>query len=141
MDFVTHHLRSCRLFYQWFAIVWVEKMQVFSPLQLLLYFWVYGPSEITPIDQSPVCINSISVCHFLHENNNILKILCQISLKIWSLVNFRLLNQTLMVKEMNSSANYAIMMLQFDLRFLKTFKNGQLPMEFWECGISDKVWK
>ena len=33
-----------------------------------------------------------------HKNYNILKTLCQISLKIWSLLNFRVLNQNMMVK-------------------------------------------
>ena len=42
---------------------------------------------------------------------------------------------------MNGSGNYAIFMFQLDLEFLKTGGNGQLPMEFWKCGIADKVSK
>ena len=36
---------------------------------------------------------------------------------------------------------YANLMFQSDLGFLKTVRNAQLPMEFWECGIADKVSK
>ena len=43
---------------------------------------------------------------------------------------------------MNSSGNYAILMLESDLGFVrKTVRNGQLPTEFWKCGIADKVLK
>ena len=42
---------------------------------------------------------------------------------------------------MNTSGNYAILMFQLDLEFPETVKNGQLPMEFWDCGIADKVSK
>ena len=37
--------------------------------------------------------------------------------------------------------NYAILIFQSDLGFLKTVRNGQLPTEFGECGIADKVSK
>ena len=40
---------------------------------------------------------------------------------------------------MNLSGNYAILMFQSNLRILKAVKNGQLLIEFWECGIADKV--
>ena len=36
---------------------------------------------------------------------------------------------------------YANLMFQSDLGFLKTVRNAQLPMEFWKCGIADKVSK
>ena len=42
---------------------------------------------------------------------------------------------------MNASENYAILIFLIDLEFLKTVRNGQLPMEFWECGIANKVAK
>ena len=42
---------------------------------------------------------------------------------------------------MYSSGNYAILMFYSDLGFPKTVRNGQLPMEFWEFGIADKVSK
>ena len=42
---------------------------------------------------------------------------------------------------MNTSGNYANLMFQSDLGFPKTIRNGQLPMESWECGIADKVSK
>ena len=32
-------------------------------------------------------------------------------------------------------------MFQSDLGFSKTFRNDQLPKEFWECGIASKVSK
>ena len=32
-------------------------------------------------------------------------------------------------------------MFHSDLGFLKTGRNGQLPVEFWEIGIADKVSK
>ena len=41
------------------------------------------------------------------------------------------------LKYMNTSGNYAILMFQLDLEFPETVKNGQLPMEFWDCGIAD----
>ena len=34
-----------------------------------------------------------------------------------------------------------ILMFQSALGFSKTVRNDQLPMEFWECGIVDKVSK
>ena len=40
---------------------------------------------------------------------------------------------------MKSSGNYAILMFQSDLEFLKTVRNSQLPMELRECSITDKV--
>ena len=42
---------------------------------------------------------------------------------------------------MNASGNYAIFMFQSDLEFLEIDRNGKLPMEFWKCGIADKVSK
>ena len=42
---------------------------------------------------------------------------------------------------MNASGNYAVFMFQSDLEFPKTDRNGKLPMEFWKCGIADKVSK
>ena len=42
---------------------------------------------------------------------------------------------------MNSSGNYAVLMFQSDLGFPKTLRNDYLPMEFWECGMTDKVSK
>ena len=42
---------------------------------------------------------------------------------------------------MNTSGNYPILMFQLDLEFPEIVKNGQLPMEFWDCGIADKVSK
>ena len=42
---------------------------------------------------------------------------------------------------MNTSGNYAVLMFQSDLGFPKIVRNVQLPMEFWEHGISDKVSK
>ena len=42
---------------------------------------------------------------------------------------------------MNISGNDSNLMFQSDLGFPKTVRNGQLPMEFWECGIADKVSK
>ena len=42
---------------------------------------------------------------------------------------------------MNSSGHLAILMLESDLRFPITVRNGQLPMEFWECGIADRALK
>ena len=42
---------------------------------------------------------------------------------------------------MNISGNDANLMFQSDLGFPKTVRNGQLPMEFWECSIADKVSK
>ena len=45
------------------------------------------------------------------------------------------------LKETKASRNYVILKFQLDLEFQKTVWNGQLPMEFWECGIADKVSK
>ena len=42
---------------------------------------------------------------------------------------------------MNTSGIYAFLMFQSDFGFRKTFRNGQLPMEFWECDIAGKVSK
>ena len=42
---------------------------------------------------------------------------------------------------MNTSGNYANLMFQSDLEFPKTVRNAQLPIEFLECGIADKVSK
>ena len=42
---------------------------------------------------------------------------------------------------MSSSGNYAILMFQSDLGFPKAVRNDQLPMEFRECGITDKASK
>ena len=38
---------------------------------------------------------------------------------------------------MNSSRNYATLMFWSDLGFPKSVRNGQLPMEFWECDTAD----
>ena len=38
---------------------------------------------------------------------------------------------------MNSSGNYATLMFWSDLGFPKSVRNGQLPMEFWECDTAD----
>ena len=45
------------------------------------------------------------------------------------------------LKETKASRNYVILKFQLDLEFQKTVWNGQLPMEFWDCGIADKVSK
>ena len=42
---------------------------------------------------------------------------------------------------MNASGNCANLMFQSGLGFPKTVRNDPLPMEFWECGIADKVSK
>ena len=42
---------------------------------------------------------------------------------------------------MNLSGNYGILMFLWNLGFPKAVKNGQLPIEFWECGIADKFSK
>ena len=42
---------------------------------------------------------------------------------------------------MNVSGNYAIFMFQSDLEFPKTDRNSKLPMEFWKCGMANKVSK
>ena len=42
---------------------------------------------------------------------------------------------------MNSSGIYAILMFYSDLGCPKIVRNDQLSMEFWECGITDKVSK
>lgn len=34
IEFVTHHLRISRLFYQWFTLVWVDKMRNFSMIKV-----------------------------------------------------------------------------------------------------------
>ena len=52
-----------------------------------------------------------------------------------------MLNHNLWLKETNASQSYAIFMFQSDLEFPKTDRNGKLPMEFWKCGIADKVSK
>ena len=39
------------------------------------------------------------------------------------------------LKEINTSGN------QLDFEFLKTVRNSQWPMEFWECDIANKVIK
>ena len=95
-EFVTHHLRIYRCFYHWFTLVWVDKTQVFSPIQFVL-------SDLWPIKDSPYRpMPGRQKLHFcltvFHEKYNILKTLCQISLKIWSLLNFRVLNQNSVVK-------------------------------------------
>ena len=40
---------------------------------------------------------------------------------------------------MNASRNYTIWIFQSGWGFLKTVRNVQLTMEFWECGIAGKV--
>ena len=96
IEFVTHHLRISRFFYQWFTLVSVDKLQIFSPIQfVLLDLWPIKDNSYRPMPGRQKLHFILAV---FHKNYNILKTLCQISLKIWSLLNFWVLNQNLVVK-------------------------------------------
>ena len=95
IEFVTQHLRISRFFYHWFTLVWVDKIQIFSPIQFLLL-------DLWPIKDNPYRTmpgrQKLHFCLAVFHEDYILKALCQILLKIWSLLNFRVLNQNLVVK-------------------------------------------
>ena len=83
-EFVTHHLRIPRLVYQWFALIWVDKTQNFSPIQ-------FAHLDLWPIkDKACRAVPGKQKLHFCH--------FCQISQKTSSLLNFRVLHQNLMIK-------------------------------------------
>ena len=141
--------------YKQLTLVWVYKMQIFNLIQfVLLDLWPIkdGPCRPLPGGQK-LHFYLAAFC----KKYNILGTFCQIKLKICSLLNFRVLNQNLMVNRdeyiIFSKAwkmisfylyslligSYAILIFPSDLGFLKTVRNGQLPTEFGECGIADKV--
>ena len=81
---VTHHLRFSKIFtIDWKTLVWVYKIQVFSLIQIVLKL------DLRPVKDGP--------CRSL-LGGNILRMLCQIELKIYGLLNFRVMNQNVMFK-------------------------------------------
>ena len=111
----------------------------FSPIQfVLLDLW---PVKDNPCRTVPGGQKHYFPLAVFHENYNILKMLCHISLKTCSLLNLTVLDQNLMIKR--DEFEWKLCCFDFSVRF-RISKNSQidhLPMEFWECGITDKVSK
>ena len=92
---VTHHPRFFWNFYQWLTLVWVYKIQVFSLIQFTLDLWPVKGGPFRPLASGQkLYFHLAAFC----KNCNILRTLCHIKLNIFSLLNFRELNQNLMVK-------------------------------------------
>ena len=107
IELVTHHLWISRFFYQWFTLAWVDKMQNFSPIQfVLLKLWPVKDNPYKPLPGG----EKLHFCLAVFQGNcNILKTLCQISLKIWNSYIVGCWIRIRWLKEMNSSGNYAIL--------------------------------
>ena len=93
---VTDHLRFFLNFSHWFILVWVYKIQNFSLIQFaLLDLWPIkdGPCRPLPGGQK-LHFHLAGFC----KSFNILRMLCQMRLKICNLLNSRVLNQNLMIK-------------------------------------------
>ena len=108
---VTHHFRFLSNFYQWLALVWVYKIHIFSLIQfLLLNLWPIkdGPCRPLPSVQK-LNFRLAAFC----KKCDILRRLCQMKLKICSLLNFRVLNQNMMVKR----DEYKWKLCYFDVSF------------------------
>ena len=96
------------LVYHFFTLVWLDKMLNFSPIQfVLLDLWSIKDNPCRPVPGGQKLHFFLAV---FHKSYNILKTLCHMSLKIWSLPNFRVLDQNLMAKEMSLYGNYAVLM-------------------------------
>ena len=111
----------------------------FSPIQfVLLDLW---PIKDNPCRTVPGGQKHCFPLAVFHENYNILKMLCHISLQTWSLLNLTVLDQNPMIKRDEFERKLCCFDVSVRFRISKNLRNDHLPMEFWECGITDKVSK
>ena len=93
---VTYHFRFLWNFYECLTLVWVYKTQIFRLIKfVLLELW---PMKDDPCGPLPGGQKLHFCARVFCKNCNILRRLCQMKLKICSLLNFRMLNWNLMVK-------------------------------------------